>query len=160
MLWQLIIHHLQVDIELHEPIDEVTERLEKGRVQLALGVTEHVILNHEAGGTLTIIGGNVNKLPFSLIVKPSIKEFSDPKNKVIGVSSKLAGSSSLIMKILETQGLNYPKDYELAEVGPILARWEKLQSEEIDAGLQGTPLNQIALEQLSLIHISEPTRPY
>ena len=51
------------------------------------------------------------------------------------------------MKILKTQGLNYPKDYELAEVGPILARWEKLQSEEIDAGLQGTPLNQIALEQ-------------
>lgn len=139
--------NLQVDIELHEPINEVTERLEKGRVQLALGVTEHVILNHEAGGTLTIIGGNVNKLPFSLIVKPSIKEFSDLKNKVIGVSSKLAGSSSLIMKILETQGLNYPKDYELAEVGPILARWEKLQSGEIDAGLQGTPLNQIALEQ-------------
>ena len=51
------------------------------------------------------------------------------------------------MKILETQGLNYPKDYELAEVGPILARWEKLQSGKIDAGLQGTPLNQIALEQ-------------
>ena len=54
--------NLQVDIELHEPIDEVTARLEKGKVQLALGVTEHVILNHEAGGTLKIIGGNVNKL--------------------------------------------------------------------------------------------------
>ena len=105
--------NIHVEIELYEPIDEVTERLEKGQVQLALGVTEHVILNHEAGGTLTIIGGNVNKLPFSLIVKPSIKEFSDLKNKVIGVSSKLAGSSSLIMKILETQGLNYPKDYHI-----------------------------------------------
>ena len=147
--------NIHVEIELYEPIDEVTERLEKGQVQLALGVTEHIILNHEAGGSLTIIGGNVNKLPFSLIAKPSIREFNDLKNKVIGVSSKSAGSSSLIMKILETRGLRYPQDYDLAEVGPILARWEKLQSGEIDAGLQGTPLNQIALEQ-GYVSIVEP----
>ena len=31
--------------------------------------------------------------------------------------------------------------------GPILARWERLQSGEIDAGLQGAPLNYIALDQ-------------
>ena len=73
--------NIQVDIELYEPIDEVTERLEKGQVQLALGVTEHIILNHEVGGSLTIIGGNVNKLPFSLIAKPSIREFNDLKKQ-------------------------------------------------------------------------------
>jgi ABC-type nitrate/sulfonate/bicarbonate transport system substrate-binding protein len=32
-------------------------------------------------------------------------------------------------------------------VGPILARWELLQSGEIDAGLQGAPLNYIAVDQ-------------
>jgi ABC-type nitrate/sulfonate/bicarbonate transport system substrate-binding protein len=32
-------------------------------------------------------------------------------------------------------------------VGPILARWEMLQSGEIDAGLQGAPLNYMAIDQ-------------
>ena len=32
-------------------------------------------------------------------------------------------------------------------VGPILARWEMLQSGEIDAGLQGAPLNYMAVDQ-------------
>ena len=138
---------VQVDVELFEPIDEVTERLKDGRVQLAFGVTEHVILDRESGGNLLIIGGNVNKLAFSLIGHESIKKPEDLRNKVIGVSSLKAGSSSLIMKSLERFGLHYPNDYKIKEVGPILARWEKLQNGEIDAGLQGAPLNYIAMDE-------------
>ena len=138
---------IELDIELYEPINEVTERLQDGRVQLAFGVTEHVILDREAGGNLLIIGGNVNKLAFTLIANNKIKKPQDLRNKVIGVSSIQAGSSSLIMKSLESYGLNYPQDYSIKEVGPILARWDKLQSGEIDAGLQGAPLNYIAIDQ-------------
>src|SRR4051794_34315676 len=70
---------LDVALELYEPIDEVTDRLRDGRVDLALGVTEHVVLDSERGGHLAIIGGNVNKLPFSLIAGKSIKNFADLK---------------------------------------------------------------------------------
>lgn len=42
---------LDVVIELHEGVDEVTNRLRDGRVQLAYGITEHVVLDSEAGGT-------------------------------------------------------------------------------------------------------------
>ena len=138
---------IDVDIELYEPIDEVTERLKDGRAQLAYGVTEHVILNRENGGSLLIIGGNVNKLAFSLMANNLIKKPEDLRNKIIGVSSLDAGSSSLIMQTLEIHGLYYPKDYSITEVGPILARWDKLQNGEIDAGLQGAPLNYIARDQ-------------
>ena len=41
---------------------------------------------------------------------------------------------------------HHPADYTLVAVGPILSRWEKLQSGEIDAGLQGAPLNYIAID--------------
>ena len=138
---------INVDIELYEPIDEVTERLKDGRVQLAYGVTEHVILNRENGGSLLIIGGNVNKLAFSLMANNLIKKPEDLREKTIGVSSLNAGSSSLIMQTLEIHDLYYPRDYSITEVGPILARWEKLQNGEIDAGLQGAPLNYIARDQ-------------
>jgi NitT/TauT family transport system substrate-binding protein len=138
---------LDVALELYEPIDEVTERLKDGRVQFACGVTEQVILDSESGGRLEIIGGNVNRLPFDLIARPSIRSFEDMRGKTVGVSSLEAGSSSLVMKLFAAHGLEYPRDYKIVAVGPILTRWRMLQSGEIDAGLQGVPLNLIALDE-------------
>lgn len=135
---------LDVSLELYEPIDEVTERLKDGRVQLACGVTEHVILDSESGGNLEIIGGNVNRLPFDLISRPGIGSFEDMRGKTVGVSSLRAGSSSLVMELFSAHGLKYPEDYDIVAVGPILTRWRMLRSGEIDAGLQGAPLNFIA----------------
>jgi ABC-type nitrate/sulfonate/bicarbonate transport system substrate-binding protein len=137
---------LDVSLELHEPIDEVTERLKDGRVQLAAGVTEQVILDSEHGGKLEIIAGNVNRLPFDLIARPGIRSFEDMRGRTVGVSSLDAGSSSLVMELFTAHGLEHPRDYRLRAVGPILTRWEMLQSGEIDAGLQGVPLNLIALD--------------
>lgn len=138
---------LDVTIDHIEGIEEVNARLRDGRAQLAYGVTEHVILDAESGGRTAIIGGNVNKLPFSLIAKADIEGLEGLRGKRIGVSSLRAGSSSLIMKLLAARGLHWPADYELVPCGPILARWDLLRSGEIDAGLQGAPLNRIAIEQ-------------
>ncbi|MEJ1977277.1 MAG: ABC transporter substrate-binding protein [Acetobacteraceae bacterium] len=135
---------IDLAVELHEGVDEVTARLVDGRVQLAFGITEHVILDSEAGGQTEIIGGNVNRLPFSLIAGKSIRSFEDMRGKVVGVSSLEAGSSSLVMRLFESHGLQHPRDYRIVAVGPILTRWAMLQSGEIDAGLQGAPLNYIA----------------
>ena len=137
---------IDLAVELHEGVDEVSNRLADGRVQLAYGITEHVILDSETGGQSEIIGGNVNRLPFSLIAAKGIAGFEDMRGKVVGVSSLEAGSSSLVMKLFEAHGLHYPADYTITAVGPILARWQKLQSGEIDAGLQGAPLNYIAAD--------------
>jgi NitT/TauT family transport system substrate-binding protein len=135
---------IDLAIELHEGVDAVTQRLVDGRVQLAFGITEHVVLDNEAGGETAIIGGNVNRLPFSLIAGKQIRSFEDMRGKVVGVSSLEAGSSSLVMRLFEAHGLHHPIDYRLVAVGPILTRWAMLQSGEIDAGLQGAPLNYIA----------------
>jgi len=138
---------IDVTIEHIEGIEEVNDRVRAGQAQLAYGVTEHVILDAETGGRQVIIGGNVNKLPFSFIARPGIRNAADLKGKKVGVSSLRAGSSSLVMKLLAQQGLHYPGDYEIVPCGPILARWDLLRSGGIDAGLQGAPLNYIALDQ-------------
>jgi ABC-type nitrate/sulfonate/bicarbonate transport system substrate-binding protein len=152
---------LDVAIELHEGVDEVTNRLRDGRVQLAYGITEHVVLDSEAGGHLEIVGGNVNRLPFSLVTGKSIRTFDDLRGKTVGVSSLDAGSSSLVMKLLSARGLECPRDYKMKAVGPILTRWTMLQSGEIDAGLQGAPLDYIAADQ-GFNTLCEPRRevPY
>lgn len=149
--------HLAID---HiEGIEEVNDRVRDGRAQLAYGVTEHVILDVESGGHQVIIGGNVNRLPFSLIARPGIVGIEGLRGKRIGVSSLRAGSSSLIMKMLAAHGLNYPGDYEIIPCGPILARWELLRSGGIDAGLQGAPLNHIALDQ-GFVSLAEPRQDF
>jgi ABC-type nitrate/sulfonate/bicarbonate transport system substrate-binding protein len=152
---------LDVAIELHEGVDEVTNRLRDGRVQLAYGITEHVVLDSDAGGYLKIVGGNVNRLPFSFVTGKSIKTFDDLRGKTVGVSSLDAGSSSLVMKLLSARGLEFPRDYRMKAVGPILTRWAMLQSGEIDAGLQGAPLDYIATDQ-GFNTLCEPRRevPY
>ena len=137
---------LSVAIELIEGIDEVTRGLAAGQLDLALNVTENTILNSEQGGRLEIIAGNVNRLPFSFIARPHIERYADLRGARIGVSSIKAGSSSLVMKLLAAHGLHYPEDYSLLAVGPILSRWTMLQSGQIDGGLQGAPLNYIALD--------------
>ncbi|RJF64967.1 ABC transporter substrate-binding protein [Rhodopseudomonas palustris] len=138
---------LDVTIELYEGVDDVTQRIRDGRAQLGYGITEHVVLDSEAGGDLEIIGGNVNRLPFSFVAGKTIRSIEDLRGKTVGVSSIEAGSSSLVMKLLSARGLEYPRDYQMRAVGPILTRWEMLQSGEIDAGLQGAPLNYVALDQ-------------
>src|ERR1700742_3071252 len=146
---------LDVVIELYEGVDEVTNRLRDGRAQIGYGITEHVVLDSEAGGFLEIVGGNVNRLPFSLVTGKDIKSVEDMRGKTVGVSSIEAGSSSLVIKLLAARGLHYPADYSMRAVGPILARWEMLQSGEIDAGLQGAPLNYIAID-LGFPSLCEP----
>ena len=137
---------LAVTIDHIESIEEVNARLRDGRAQLAYGVTEHVILGAEAGSAVRIIGGNVNRLPFSFIARPGIRDYADLRGRRIGVSSLRAGSSSLIIRLLAAHGVP-PGEYELVPCGPILARWELLRSGGIDAGLQGAPLDQIALDE-------------
>ncbi|AWM10867.1 ABC transporter substrate-binding protein [Bradyrhizobium symbiodeficiens] len=138
---------LDVAIELYEGVDEVTNRIRDGRAQLGYGITEHVVLDSESGGFLEIIGGNVNRLPFSFVAGKNVRGFEGLRGGTIGVSSIEAGSSSLVMKLMSARGLEYPRDYKMQAVGPILARWQMLQSGEIDAGLQGAPLNYMAVDQ-------------
>ena len=111
---------LDVAIELHEGVDEVTNRIRDGRARLGYGITEHVVLDSTAGGSLEIIGGNVNRLPFSFVTGKNIRTFEDLRGKTVGVSSIEAGSSSLVIKLLAARGLEYPRDYKLRAVGPIL----------------------------------------
>jgi ABC-type nitrate/sulfonate/bicarbonate transport system substrate-binding protein len=138
---------LDVRIDHIEGIEEVNDRLRDGRAQFAYGVTEHVILDAEAGGRQRIIGGNVNRLPFSFIARAGIADYAGLRGRRIGVSSLRAGSSSLIIKLLAARGLRWPEDYELVPCGPILARWDLLRSGGIDAGLQGAPLDRMALDE-------------
>ncbi len=126
-------------------IDGVTHKLKTGELEIGVGSPEHVIHDVEAGGLLRMVGGNVNRLTHSLIAQPEIKQLSDLRGKVLGVSALSGGTSSLFMDILEkSAGLRYPEDYTMVEAGPVPPRHHKLLRREIDACMQTDPHNYLA----------------
>jgi ABC-type nitrate/sulfonate/bicarbonate transport system substrate-binding protein len=62
------------------------------------------------------------------------------------VSSLAEGTVHVIEAMLATAGLHQPDDYSLQVVGAHPRRWELLQEGAIDAGLQLTPFDRIAIE--------------
>jgi hypothetical protein len=61
--------HIEADVHLIEGIAEIDQGLNDLGLDIALSVTENIILYCEQGSDLTVLGGNVNRLPFSSIAR-------------------------------------------------------------------------------------------
>jgi NitT/TauT family transport system substrate-binding protein len=157
-----IFSRLDLEVVTHRTdkgTDESSAMIRDGRAQLGSCTTEIVVTDREAGGHLTILGGRINRLPFSLIAQPEIKSFADLCGKVIGVSSLNSGTSTMIVRWCAAEGLRYPEDFSLLAMGPIEERWRMLQSGEIAAGLQGVPLDFVA-EDAGYTNLGSPTKVF
>jgi len=135
---------LDVEAVVLGGIDPLTEALRAGEVQVAVGAPEHVVRDVESGGSLRMVGGNLNRLTHSIIVRPGINRLEDLRGRTIGVSALSAGTSSLWRSMLADVGLHYPDDYAMVEAGPVPPRHGKLLSGEIDAAMQTDPHNYLA----------------
>ena len=138
---------ISLEPDVYLSIEEADEGLRSGRFPLAFQATEAVISAAEDGAPLKIIGGNLERLPFSFIGTPDVNSVAGLRGKVIGVSSLAAGTSSLLRAFLKDEaGLRYGIDYDMRAVGMIPTRWALLQDGKINAGLQGIPMDIIAVE--------------
>ena len=126
--------------------DAVTEALKAGSIQFAPTTPEGALADRAAGGTLVVIGGWTNRLPFKLIGLAKHTSLASLRGGTIGVSSLTEGTVSVIQSMLAAAGLRCPDDYAFEVVGTHPRRWELLQEGAIDAGLQLTPYDQIAIE--------------
>jgi ABC-type nitrate/sulfonate/bicarbonate transport system substrate-binding protein len=150
---------ISLEPDVYHSIEEADEGLRSGRFPLAFQATEAVISAVEQGAPMTIIGGNLERLPFSFIGTPDVNSVADLRGKVIGVSSLAAGTSSLLRAFLKDEaGLRYGTDYDMRAVGMIPTRWALLQDGKINAGLQGIPLDIIAVE--AGFHVIGDVRSY
>jgi ABC-type nitrate/sulfonate/bicarbonate transport system substrate-binding protein len=141
-----IQENIDVECETIEHIPDMDSHVRSGRFQFAYNATEQVVLSIEQGASVAVVGGNVERLPFSFIARRDVRDIAGLRGRTIGVSSLDSGTSSLLRRFLSKHGLSYQHDYAMVAVGPIITRWAMLQSGEIAAGLQGIPLNYVALD--------------
>jgi len=137
---------LDVRYELLGSGDAVTAALSDGRARFGLTTPEGALGDRALGGPLRILGALANQLPFRLIGARGRDTIASLRGGRVGVSSMTEGTVHVIQGMLARHGLRYPDDYRLDVVGTHVDRWELLQKGEIDAGLQITPWDLMAID--------------
>jgi NitT/TauT family transport system substrate-binding protein len=137
---------LKVTLERLGSVEKATAAVRAGQADFALTPPEGAITDFLKGGTLRIVGGNVNRLPLTLIANQRYQRIEDLRGARLGTSSLTEGTAIYTQEMLSRHGLKYPGDYEFAVVGVHPARWKALQEGTIDAAVQLVPLNFVAIE--------------
>lgn len=140
-------HGLSVTSHVYLSIEEADQSLRSGIAPIGFQASEAILTAVEKDASLAIIGGNLERLPFTFIGRPGVTNVESLRGRTIGVSSLASGTSSLLRRHLAANGLTYQSDYRMIAAGMIPTRWTMLQDGRIDAGLQGIPMNFIALDE-------------
>jgi ABC-type nitrate/sulfonate/bicarbonate transport system substrate-binding protein len=132
--------YVDATIEVYNNAEKINEDLRSGKVNIAIGTPEAVMIDAYRGGSLRIVGGNAERLPHFIIARPGIKQWGEMRGARIGVLSLNEGTTYLVHRMMSANGFK-PRDYEVLAVGGAPARWKLLQEGKIDAGLQPFPLS-------------------
>lgn len=137
---------LDVSYEVFGSGDGVNAALREDRIQIGLNGPEGALLDRLNGGSLRIVAGISNQLPFKLIGARGRDTIESLRGGRIGVSSMSEGTVHVVQSMLAHNGLDYPADYSFEVVGTHITRWDLLQKGTIDASLQLSPYDYIAIE--------------
>lgn len=137
-------HGLSIEYKKMGSVDKATTAVFEGEADLAITPPEGAVSNFVKGGELRVIASNSNRLPMSLVARPSIKSIKDLKGKKVGTSSLTEGTAIYTQMLLSKDGLHYPADYAFELAGIHTKRWEALQAGEIDCAPQPAPWNFLA----------------
>jgi len=132
--------YVDVAIEVYNNAEKINDDLRAGKVDIAVGTPEAVMIDAYKGGRLRIIAGNAERLPHFIIARPGIKSLKELRGARFGVLSLQEGTTYLVHRMMAANGFT-PAEYEVLAVGGAPTRWKLLQEGKIDAGLQPFPLS-------------------
>jgi ABC-type nitrate/sulfonate/bicarbonate transport system substrate-binding protein len=150
-------HGLEVDLLLTGTVDRATAAVRDGGADLAITPPEGAVSDYVSGGALRIVAANSLRLPMSLVARSGIQNVAELRGARIGTSSLTEGTALYTQMVLQREGLFYPGDYDFVLCGMHTARWDALQTGEIDCAPQPAPWNYLAEREgyLLLCEINE-----
>jgi NitT/TauT family transport system substrate-binding protein len=114
---------------------------------LALGSADSTIGAAATGADLLAVGGVVNGLTQAIVAGKNYKSIKDLRGTTIGVQVLTSGATNVLKRILKTNGLDYPADYNLLAVGGGSFNLAALLSGQIAATYLVVPLDFTAEQQ-------------
>jgi ABC-type nitrate/sulfonate/bicarbonate transport system substrate-binding protein len=106
--------------------------------------TDGIISAVDRGLDLVMIGSLLNGLSLSLVAARPYKSFDDLRGKTIGSQTVTTGTGFAMRLVLRAHGLEYPRDYQILNVGGVSDRYVALQSGQIAATPLSVPLDLTA----------------
>jgi len=100
----------------------------------------------EKGAALKIVGGLVNGPTYDLMALPKYKSMKELKGATIGVTGLLTSDTIAMKEMLKANGLEYPRDYAMLQMGGGADRWIALQTGNIAATILNPPYTFAAEE--------------
>jgi len=129
-----------LDVELiYVAGSQAMQSLLSGTTQIGIQGIEPVLRVNQQGGDTVMIYGLTTKPPFSIIVRPEIKDFHDLKGKPMGITRYGSSTDLLLRLTLAKWGLKPETEVPILQMGgvpPILAG---MQSKKIFGGPLSLP---------------------
>jgi ABC-type nitrate/sulfonate/bicarbonate transport system substrate-binding protein len=116
-------------------------------IYVANAGTDGIIGAVDRGLDLAMIGSLLNNLSMSLVAAKPYKTFEDLRGKTIGSQTITTGTGFALRLVLRAHGLEYPRDYQILNVGGVSDRYVALQSGQIAATPLSVPLDISAKQQ-------------
>jgi ABC-type nitrate/sulfonate/bicarbonate transport system substrate-binding protein len=117
-----------------------------GSVFVGSGSIDATIGATEQGADLVATGGVINGLTHMLMGGKKFKTYEDLRGANIGSSGLTSGTAFVLRRMMAAKGLQYPKDYNLINVGPSAQSFLALTANRVDAALIAVPLSTDAAE--------------
>src|SRR5215813_1226577 len=114
-------------------------------IHVALAANDGVIGLVEKGLSVAMIAGG-SKTTHMIMGGKGFKTYDDLRGATIGSSTLTSGTAFLLRRLLKAQGLEYPKDYKLVNVGGSGPAFTALTTGNIAAAILAVPINFRAQE--------------
>jgi NitT/TauT family transport system substrate-binding protein len=92
----------------------------------------------EQGMDIAMVAGS-SKLTHMLIGGKNYKTWEDLRGATIGSSTLTSGTAFVLNRVLKVKGLEYPRDYQLLNVGGTASSFAALSAGQIAAAMQAVP---------------------
>jgi ABC-type nitrate/sulfonate/bicarbonate transport system substrate-binding protein len=132
---------LDAQLVLVAGADKSTMALVGGSVNVSSGGTDTVIAAVEQGADLVSIGGVINGLTHYIMGGKKFRTFEDLRGANVGSSGLTSGTAFVLRRVLRAKGMEYPRDYNLINVGGSAQAFLSLTAGRIDAAIIAVPLN-------------------
>jgi ABC-type nitrate/sulfonate/bicarbonate transport system substrate-binding protein len=137
---------LDVQLVLMSGADKSVMGLIGGSVYVSSGAIDADIGAVEQGADVVAIGGVINGLTHMIMAAKKFRTYEDLRGANIGSSGLTSGTAFVLRRVLQAHGLQYPKDYNLINVGPSAQSYLSLIAGRIDAAIIAVPLSLDAAE--------------
>jgi NitT/TauT family transport system substrate-binding protein len=118
-----------------------------GSPQVSIQGIEPVMRVNAQGGDTVMIVGLVTKPPFSIIVRPEIREPKDLKGKAMGVTRFGSTTDALLRLALDKWGLRPETDVPIIQMGGVPPILSGMQSKKIFGGPISLPTLAVAKQE-------------